>query len=124
LAKKRTDLAIARTEFSETRTVLAKRRTELADTRTVLSSYRSVLARGRTELAFIRTGLALIALGAGMMRYFGFGTWTVLDGGLIAVGTAMVLFGTKGYVTTRKYERTFVRKLKDFLTVATEAPQD
>ena len=97
---------------------MAKERTDMAGSRTGLSSYRSILAKGRTELAFIRTGMAFIALGSGMIRYFGFGLWTVLDGGLIASGIIATLFGIKGYLVTMKYERRYSKKLVNHLTVS------
>ena len=81
-----TEMAGKRTRFSETRTVLANQRTDLAESRTGFSRYRSVMAKGRTELAFIRTGVAFVALGLGMMRYFGFGPWTILDAGIASLG--------------------------------------
>ena len=90
----------------------------------MLSTYRSVLAKGRTELAFIRTGLAFIALGLGLMRYFGFGLWTILDGTLVVFGAASTVFGIKNYIVTRNYERIFVKKLSDLIYEAQSQPSN
>ncbi|MGC8906079.1 MAG: DUF202 domain-containing protein [Desulfomonilaceae bacterium] len=111
LAKDRTLLAEERTGLSQTRTELAAERNNLASNRTLLSSYRSVLAKGRTELAFIRTGLAFVALGIGLMRYFGVGLWTILDCSLVAVGIGSTVFGVKNYLVTWKYERVFQERV-------------
>lgn len=111
LAQKRTDFAENRAGLSQYRTDMAKERTDLAGERTDLSNYRTILAKGRTELAFIRTGLALIALGSGMMRYFGLGIWTILDGGLVAGGIAAAVFGIIGYMATAKYETRYSKRL-------------
>lgn len=116
LASERNDLAARRTVLSEKRTSLAEERNDLAINRTVLSTYRSVLAKGRTELAFIRTGLALIALGLGLIRYFGLGIWTLLDGSLVTMGVVAALFGTKGYLKTRTYERMFSAKVSAIIS--------
>ena len=106
-AQIRTEMAKNRTALAETRTGYSEKRNELASIRTALSGYRSVLAKGRTELAFIRTGLAFVALGAGLMRYFGLGPWTVLDGGLLLVGTVMTLRGLRGFTMISKHEKRF-----------------
>lgn len=113
-AQIRTELAENRTSLAGTRTAYSERRNELASTRTGLSGYRSVLAKGRTELAFIRTGLAFVALGAGLMRYFGFGPWTVLDGGLLLAGTGMTLYALRGFAIIRKHEKRFDWKWSRF----------
>jgi hypothetical protein len=70
--------------------------------------------------AFIRTGLALVALGTGLLRGFGLGPWTVFDIGIIVVGTVMTVFGARGYFVTRKIERIFTGRLKDFLTATAD----
>lgn len=111
MTERQTGLSTKSTELAEQRTELSERRTYLANSRTDLSNYRSVLAKGRTELAFIRTGLAFVTLGSGMMRYFGFGVWTLLDGGLIIAGAAAVIYGMKGYAATYKYQKTFSKEL-------------
>ena len=69
------------------------------------------LENGRfdTESLQILTGLALVALGSGMMRYFGLGIWTILDGSLITAGVTAALVGIKGYATTVRYENTIQR---------------
>ena len=115
LSANRTEMAETRTSLSENRTILAKKRTDFAESRTGLSRYRSVLAKGRTELAFIRTGLAFVALGIGMMRYFGFGFWTTLDAGIVVIGTALAIYGSSRFITTVKFQRIYERKMKDFL---------
>ncbi|MBM9519653.1 DUF202 domain-containing protein [Desulforhopalus vacuolatus] len=110
-----TDLAEERTSLSEKRTVLAQERTELAESRTDFSIYRSILAKGRTELAFIRTGFSFIALGIGLMRYFGFGPWTTLDAGIVVIGAVSGLYGSTRFITTMKFQRIYDRKMKAFL---------
>ncbi len=97
---------VHRTGLSEKRTDLAQGRNDLAGSRTILSTYRSVLAKGRTDLAIIRTGLASIALGIALIRYFGLGLWTLLDGSLVALGAVVTLFGLRSYIVTRSRERT------------------
>jgi uncharacterized membrane protein YidH (DUF202 family) len=97
---------------------LAEERKILATKRTLLSTYRSVLAKGRTELAFIRTGLAFIALGIGLMRYFGLGMWTIVDGSLVVLGAASSIFGIRNYMVTRNYERIFQDKLSRLISDA------
>ena len=121
LAEKRNTMAEQRTVLSESRTDLAKERNDLALSRTGFSRYRSVLAKGRTELAFIRTGLAFVALGIGMMRYFGFGPWTILDAGIVVIGAASAIYGSSRFITTVKFQRIFERKMKDFLVPESEA---
>jgi len=113
LSASRSEMAEKRTNFSENRTVLASQRNDLAESRTGFSRYRSVMAKGRTELAFIRTGVAFVALGIGMMRYFGFGPWTVLDVGIAVLGAALTLYGSRCFITTLKYQRIYERKMKD-----------
>lgn len=118
LAEDRTDMAKQRTGLSEQRTTLAQERNDLATSRSDLSGYRSLLARGRTELAFIRTGLAFVAIGVALVRYFGFGYWTLLDGMLIVVGAIATIFGVTRFAVTRKQQRRFDRKLAHLLTVS------
>jgi uncharacterized membrane protein YidH (DUF202 family) len=115
LSTYRTEMAEKRTGLAENRTDLAKERTNLAELRTGFSRYRSVLAKGRTELAFIRTGLAFVALGIGMMRYFGFGPWTTLDIGIVVIGAASAIYGGSRFITTVKSQRFYERKMKDLL---------
>jgi len=115
LSSYRTEIAEKRTGLSETRTALAKERTDLAQSRTGFSKYRSLLAKGRTELAFIRTGLAFVALGIGMMRYFGFGPWTMLDAGIVAIGAVSAVYGSCRIITTVKLQRILERRMKGFL---------
>ena len=74
------------------------------------------MAKGRTELAFIRTGLAFVALGIGLMRYFGVGLWTILDVSLVAFGMARTVFGVKNYLVTWNYERVFRQKLSHLIS--------
>jgi uncharacterized membrane protein YidH (DUF202 family) len=114
-------MAEKRTGLSENRTALTKERNDLAQSRTGFSRYRSVLAKGRTELAFIRTGLAFVALGIGMMRYFGFGPWTILDASIVVIGAASTIYGSSRFITTVKFQRIFERKMKGFLVPEPEA---
>ena len=75
-----------------------------------------MLAKGRTELAFIGTGLAFVALGIGLMRYFGVGLWTILDVSLVVFGMASTVFGVKNYLVTWNYERIFSEKLSHLIS--------
>lgn len=50
----------------------------------------------------MRTGVALVALATGLMRYFGLGWWTVVDGSIVLIGLLMVFSGIYYYVPTRK----------------------
>ena len=84
----------------------------------MMSTYRSVLAKGRTELAFIRTGLGFITLGLSLMRFFGLGPWTFLDGTLVVLGIAATLFGLKGFVMTTRYARKFSDSLPQLVSDA------
>jgi len=111
LGEKRTTASIQRTEMAENRsglsrmrTLLAKHRGFLAEKRTLMAQQRTFLAKARTELAFIRTGVAFLALATGLMRYFGFGWWTVMDGSILLCGAAMVGTGIYYYLPTRKRE--------------------
>ncbi len=111
LAEKRTAQALKRTEMAENRsglarirTLLAKNRSFLAEKRTIMAQQRTFLAKARTELAFIRTGVAFIALATGLMRYFGFGWWTITDAIIFVLGMAMVSTGIYYYLPTRRQE--------------------
>ncbi len=122
MSKDRSDLALERTSLSDARTELARERNELATNRTNLSSYRSLLARGRTELALIRTGLAFVTIGVALMRYFGLGYWTFLDGGLIAIGGLSSVIGLKNFLNTTKHKRHFDKVLKYHLLLDLNVP--
>ncbi len=100
----RTQLAEKRSGLSRIRTLLAKNRSFLAEKRTLMSQQRTFLAKARTELAFIRTGVAFVVLGTGLTRYFGFGWWTVMDGGIFLLGMVMIGTGIYYYLPTRKKE--------------------
>jgi len=111
LGEKRTRASVKRTELSEKRsglssirTSLSRRRSFLAEKRTIMAQHRTLLAKARTELAFIRTGIALIALASGLMRYFGFGWWTIMDASILFSGVVMVLIGIYYYLPIRKQE--------------------
>jgi CheY-like chemotaxis protein/uncharacterized membrane protein YidH (DUF202 family) len=111
LSEKRTQFSVERTEMSENRSGLARMRTLLAqrsaflsEKRSLMAQQRTFLAKARTELAFMRTGVALVALASGLMRYFGFGWWTVIDGSIVMIGLAMVISGLYYYLPTRKKE--------------------
>jgi uncharacterized membrane protein YidH (DUF202 family) len=84
------------------RRFLASDRTDLAEERTVLACLRTAMARARTGLAFSRTGVALCGLGVALLRQFGAGPWSLLDGTLIALGAAMVLEGFHWYLPGRR----------------------
>ncbi len=111
LAEKRTQASIERTEMSENRnglarmrTLLAQRNVFLSEKRSLMAQQRTFLAKARTELAFMRTGVALVVLATGLMRYFGFGWWSVADGSIMLLGLAMVASGVYYYIPTRKKE--------------------
>jgi CheY-like chemotaxis protein len=111
LSEKRTQLSLERTEMSENRsglarmrTLLAKRTVFLSEKRSLMAQQRTFLAKARTELAFMRTGVALVALASGLMRYFGFGWWTVIDGSIAMTGLVMMVSGLYYYLPTRKKE--------------------
>lgn len=113
LADKRTELAVNRTAYSTERTDLARDRNSLAVIRTYLSSYRVLLARERTLLAVIRTGLALIMFGTGLIRYFGLGIWSIMDGVLIIVGIAMLSYASKEYVSAYREKKSLLLMLNE-----------
>jgi uncharacterized membrane protein YidH (DUF202 family) len=113
LADNRTELAVSRTAYSTERTELARDRNSLAVIRTYLSSYRVILAKERTLLAIIRTGLALIMFGTGLMRYFGLGVWSIMDGILIIVGLAMLSYASKGYVSAYREKKNLLLMLNE-----------
>jgi len=116
LAGQRTDLSVRRTEFSRSRTSLAEqrnqmagdrteysqKRTSLAGTRTVLSNIRTAWAEGRTDLALIRTGLAFLSLSIALFRIFGVSWWSVFDGSLALVSSAMTVVGILGYIRAKR----------------------
>jgi len=111
LAEKRTLAALDRTELAENRSGLARLRTQLAqrsvflaEKRSLMAQQRTFLAKARTELAFTRTGVALVALATGLIRYFGIGWWTVVDGSIFLLGIAMVTSGIYYYLPTRRQE--------------------
>ena len=89
------------------RRFLAIDRTDLAEERTILAGYRTVMAQARTGLAFMRTGMAFLGLGIALLRQFHSGpwTWNIFDGGLIAMGVAMMLEGFHWYIPGRRASR-------------------
>lgn len=115
LSEKRSRLSLERTELSEIRSGLSRIRTQasqrstfLAEKRSLMSQQRTFLAKARTELAFIRTGVALVALASGLMRYFGFNWWTVIDVSIAVIGSVMVISGIYYYLPTRKKEGSLI----------------
>ena len=111
LAEKRTQAALERTEMAENRSGLARMRTLLAqrnvflsEKRSLMAQQRTFLAKARTELAFMRTGVALVVLATGLMRYFGLGWWTTVDGAILLFGLFMVISGIFYYLPTRRSE--------------------
>lgn len=119
LGEKRTRASIQRTELSENRsglarirTLLAKNRFFLAEKITMMAKQRTFLAKARTELAFIRTGVAFIALATGLMRYFGIGWWTIMDGTIFALGLTMVGIGIYYYIPSRRQEEKIIDLIK------------
>jgi CheY-like chemotaxis protein/uncharacterized membrane protein YidH (DUF202 family) len=119
LAEKRTRVSLERTELSENRSGLARMRTHyaqrnvfLSEKRSLMAQQRTFLAKARTELAFVRTGVALVALATGLMRYFGLGWWTVVDGSIVLIGLLMVISGIYYYVPTRKKEGSLIDTIR------------
>ena len=119
LAEKRTQASLERTELSENRSGLARMRTQfaqrnvfLAEKRSLMAQQRTFLAKARTELAFIRTGVALVALASGLIRYFGFGWWTVVDGSIALIGMLIVTSGIYYYLPTRRKEGSLIDLIK------------
>jgi CheY-like chemotaxis protein len=110
-SEKRTRFSLERTEMSENRSGLSRIRTQVAqrgaflsEKRSLMAQQRTFLAKARTELAFMRTGIALVALATGLMRYFGLGWWTVIDGSIALIGLLMVISAVYYYLPTRKRE--------------------
>lgn len=62
------------------------------------------------------TGLAFVTIGLALVRYFGFGYWTILDGSLVVLGTVSTVYGLKSFLTSMKYGRQFERLLGHLLT--------
>jgi CheY-like chemotaxis protein len=115
LSEKRTRLSLESTELAENRSGLARIRTMVAqrsaflsEKRSLMAQQRTFLAKARTELAFIRTGVALVALASGLMRYFGFDWWTVIDVSIAVIGTVMIISGVYYYLPTRKKEGSLI----------------
>ena len=114
-AEKRTQASLERTELSENRSGLARMRTHfsqrnvfLSEKRSLMAQQRTFMAKARTELAFMRTGVALVALASGLIRYFGFGWWTLVDGSIALIGLLMVTGGIYYYLPTRKKEGSLI----------------
>ncbi len=119
LGERRTNASRERTELSENRsglarirTLLAKNRSFLAEKRSIMAQQRTFLAKARTELAFIRTGVAFMALATGLVRYFGVGWWTLVDGTIFLLGVFMVGTGIYYYLPTRRQEVKLLALLK------------
>jgi uncharacterized membrane protein YidH (DUF202 family) len=84
------------------RAPLARKRNVLAAQRTVAACYRTIYARARTGLAFIRTGVTLAGFGIGLIQYFGFSLFTLLDALLVVAGLLLVADGLWWYLPVRK----------------------
>ena len=84
------------------RTPLARERNVLAGQRTVAACYRTIYARARTGLAFIRTGVSFAGLGIGLIQYFGYSLFTLLDALLVAAGIALAADGLWWYLPVRR----------------------
>lgn len=119
LAEKRTLAALERTELAENRSGLARLRTQLShhnvflsEKRSIMAQQRTFLAKARTELAFMRTGVALVVLATGLMRYFGLGWWTAVDGSILLLGLVMVITGVYYYLPTRKNEGRLINVIR------------
>jgi CHAT domain-containing protein/uncharacterized membrane protein YidH (DUF202 family) len=72
------------------RRFLAMDRTSLAERRNVMASLRTRLAQGRTGLSFLRTGFNAVAVGLGLLAWFGTAAtgWTIFNLVLLAGGPA------------------------------------
>lgn len=91
------------------RTILARLRTWLAEERTVMAWYRTSLAKARTGLAFMRTGISLITIGLVLLRIFGIGYLSILEGLVLIVGAVMAVDGFTWYYPIRKLKQPHVR---------------
>jgi len=85
-------------------TGLALERTTLAEERNVLARLRTQMARGRTGLSLIRTGNNAVAVGLGLLAWFGTGStgWTVFNLVLIAGGIVLLTDGLRAYLAARR----------------------
>jgi len=84
------------------RTGLAFWRNTMAQWRTRLACYRNDLAKARTELAFLRWGLGFIALSDVLMHRPQAETFYGVYWCMIALGTALSVFGLNGYYKIRR----------------------
>ena len=57
-----------------------------------------------------------MALGLVLVRYFGLGLWTLLDGSIVVAGIVATSFGVRGYLVTRSYERMFSGKISGIIS--------
>ncbi len=87
------------------RTPLAELRTWLAGERVTLGQHRTTLAKGRTGLALLRTGVSCISIGLVLLRIFGIGYLTILEGFLIVTGLVMAVDGVRWYLPARKVHK-------------------
>ena len=83
------------------RTSLAKVRTYLALRRSQFSAYRTRLSKGRTGLAFLRTGLSFCTASMVLIRVFGFGWLSLVEGALALLGIGMAVDGFLWYKSAR-----------------------
>ncbi len=90
------------------RTPLAELRTWLAGERVTLGQYRTTLAKGRTGLALLRTGVSCISIGLVLLRIFGIGYLTILEGFLIVSGLIMAVDGARWYLPARKVDKELI----------------
>ncbi len=74
-----------------------------------MAKLRTIMARSRTGMSFIRTGTSISAVGAGLLVYFGTGSfwWTALDIALIAAGVAFIIDGYLWKLPAEKMRRQF-----------------
>jgi uncharacterized membrane protein YidH (DUF202 family) len=105
------------------RTPLARLRTRLASDRTVLAWYRTSMAKGRTGLALIRTGVSFIAISLTLLRIFGIGYLTIMEGPLLLVGLVMAVEGVGWYLPTRKLEPSEIHYAPTRSTFGTTIPE-
>ena len=88
-------------------TGLALERVILAERRIVMARLRTQMARGRTGLSFMRTGFNAVAVGLGLLTWFGLSApaWTVFDLTLMAGGGVLIVDGLRWYLPADRARR-------------------
>jgi uncharacterized membrane protein YidH (DUF202 family) len=88
-------------------TGLALERTTLAEERNVLARLRTQMARGRTGLSLIRTGNNAVAVGLGLLAWFGTASvgWTIFNLVLLAGGLMLIADGLRAVTACNRARR-------------------